>query len=204
VSDGHRGLAVLNKSLPEYEALPGAAGVDLAVTLVRAVGWLSRDDLDARPQGAGPSLATPEAQCPGVHTCELALYPFAGPWWEGGLVEAAEAFALPPYARAASTLRQAQSWLELSPPLSLSSLKRAEARESLIVRVWNPAPQAVSGALRLGVPCREAYAVSLAEVRLRPVTLMGAVLDLTLHPKEVLTLEFVLGEGGNHVPVTLR
>jgi len=29
-------------------------------------------------------------------------------------------------------------------------------------------------------------------------------LDLTLHPKEVLTLEFVLSEGGNHVPVTLR
>lgn len=196
VSDGYRGLAVLNKGLPEYEALPGAAGVDLAVTLVRAVGWLSRDDLDARPQGAGPSLATPEAQCPGVHTCELALYPFAGPWWEGGLVETAEAFTLPPYARAASAPRKTRSWLELSPPLLLSSFKRAEARESLIVRVWNPAPQAASGALRLGVPCREAYAVSLAEVRLRPVTLTGAVLDLTLHPKEVLTLEFVLGEGG--------
>ncbi len=194
VSDGAKGLAVLNKGLPEYEAVPSSTGVDLVVTLVRAVGWLSRADLASRPQGAGPSMETPEAQCPGAHTCELALYPFAGPWWEGGVVEVAEAFTLPPYAQTATAQASTQSWLELSPPLLLSSLKRAEERGSLIVRVWNPAPQAVSGVLRLGLSCVEAYAVSLAEVRIEPLTLTDAALDLTLRSKEVLTLEFVLGE----------
>jgi alpha-mannosidase len=139
-------------------------------------------------------METPEAQCPGAHTCELALYPFAGPWWEGGVVEVAEAFTLPPYAQTATAQASTQWWLELSPPLLLSSLKRAEERGSLIVRVWNPAPQAVSGVLRLGLSCVEAYAVSLAEVRIEPLTLTDAALDLTLRSKEVLTLEFVLGE----------
>ncbi len=203
VSDGCRGLAVLNRGLPEYEAISTPTGVDIAVTLVRAVGWLSRDDLESRPQGAGPSMETPEAQCRGAHTCELALYPFVGPWWEGGVVEAAEAFTLPPYARAASAPGSVQSYLELSAPLLLSCLKRAEERESLIVRVWNPAPRTISGTLRLGVPCREVYAVSLAEIRTDPLPLRGCTLDLTLQPKEVLTLEVVLGEGGAYAPINL-
>ncbi len=50
------------------------------------------------------------------------------------------------------------------------------------------------GVLRLGLSCVEAYAVSLAEVRIEPLTLTDAALDLTLRSKEVLTLEFVLGE----------
>ncbi|HEX2185822.1 MAG TPA: hypothetical protein VHN78_09995, partial [Chloroflexota bacterium] len=71
------GLAVLARGL--YEAAvrrPEDGGVDLAPTLLRGVGWLSRDDLATRPGHAGPPLPTPDAQCLGSHQWELALLPF--------------------------------------------------------------------------------------------------------------------------------
>ncbi|SCG39498.1 glycoside hydrolase family 38 N-terminal domain-containing protein [Micromonospora coxensis] len=56
------GLAVLAPGLPEVQGVAGDRP-SLAVTILRAVGWLSRPDLRARTAGAGPQLRTPEAQC---------------------------------------------------------------------------------------------------------------------------------------------
>jgi alpha-mannosidase/mannosylglycerate hydrolase len=56
------GLAVLAPGLPEVQGIAGQRP-SLAVTVLRAVGWLSRPDLRARTAGAGPQLPTPEAQC---------------------------------------------------------------------------------------------------------------------------------------------
>ncbi|HEY3523495.1 MAG TPA: glycosyl hydrolase-related protein, partial [Candidatus Limnocylindrales bacterium] len=66
-------LVVVGHGLPEYEALPVHRGLDLAVTLLRCVGWLSRDDLATRPGHAGPGVPTPDAQCNGPHTFRYAL-----------------------------------------------------------------------------------------------------------------------------------
>ena len=67
-------LCLMTCGLPEYEAMPrGRGGVDLALTLLRAVGWLSRDDLPTRPQPAGPSIAVPDAQGLGERLGEYAL-----------------------------------------------------------------------------------------------------------------------------------
>ena len=56
------GLTIGAPGLPEAEVR--ADGV-VAVTLVRAVGWLSGLDLHTRPMPAGPGMPTPAAQCPG-------------------------------------------------------------------------------------------------------------------------------------------
>ncbi|MBV9278854.1 MAG: hypothetical protein JOZ41_02120, partial [Chloroflexi bacterium] len=80
VSDGTAGLAVFNRGLPEYEALRSGAGVGVALTLLRCVGWLSRGDLSTRPGSAGPEVATPEAQCLGEYEFHYAVAPHAGTW----------------------------------------------------------------------------------------------------------------------------
>ncbi|GAG69611.1 unnamed protein product, partial [marine sediment metagenome] len=49
--------------MPEYEIIPD--NNTIALTLVRSVGWLSRGDLEYKKGNAGPSFATPEAQCLG-------------------------------------------------------------------------------------------------------------------------------------------
>jgi mannosylglycerate hydrolase len=61
---------VLGRGLPEYEATEDGA---LALTLLRCVGWLSRDDLSTRRGGAGPQLPVPGAQCHGDHVFEYAV-----------------------------------------------------------------------------------------------------------------------------------
>jgi mannosylglycerate hydrolase len=192
VSDGKRGLAVLNRGLPEYEAIPAENGTDLAVTLLRCVGWLSREDLTSRPQGAGPSLPTPEAQCPGQHTFELALLPFSGPWDESGLIQEAASFVAPPLLAAAEDVPE-HSWLELTPPLELSAFKRAENRSS-VIRLYNPAAHTVQGSLRLWDTPLEAYLVNLAEERQSPLPVHSPVIPLELTPKQVTTLEFIWAE----------
>jgi len=91
---GELACALANRGSSEVEAVPEGQGTALAVTLVRAVGWLSRDDLARRPVHAGPPLPTPGAQCPGRHVAELAL--FVGRRGDPELTAAALRFADPP------------------------------------------------------------------------------------------------------------
>jgi len=93
-SDGRRGLALITVGLHEYELMPGPPPV-LALTLLRAVGWLSRGDLRYRTGGAGPSMETPGAQVPGRHRFRYSLYFHKGGWEAAGLWRAAEATLLP-------------------------------------------------------------------------------------------------------------
>lgn len=74
VSDDQTTFSVLNKGLPEYEAKKTEDGtITLAITLLRCVEWLSRDDFKTRRSHAGPELKTPGAQCIGSHTFELSI-----------------------------------------------------------------------------------------------------------------------------------
>jgi alpha-mannosidase len=113
-SDGSgRGVALLTRGLHEYEVTgadlstrhaPGGrlelpiADAALELTLLRAVGFLSRDDIAGRPGHAGPSVETPGAQCIGGHELEFAILPFAGDSHAAGLARAARRFAAPPLA----------------------------------------------------------------------------------------------------------
>ncbi|HXM57585.1 MAG TPA: glycoside hydrolase family 38 C-terminal domain-containing protein, partial [Candidatus Dormibacteraeota bacterium] len=81
VTDGERGLTVAVRGLPEFAAEPDGT---LAVTLLRAVGWLSRDDLLTRVRGAGPQRPTPDAQMLGPVEAEYAIVPHAGGWEAAG------------------------------------------------------------------------------------------------------------------------
>ncbi|MBC7644976.1 MAG: hypothetical protein H7123_07600, partial [Thermoleophilia bacterium] len=106
--DGSRGVAVFTRGLHEYEAVgllhDGAVNVNAAnadehaldVTLVRSIGWLSREDIPDRPGHAGPALATPDAQCLGEHAVEFAIAPFAGSWEGAAVASNARRFAAPP------------------------------------------------------------------------------------------------------------
>jgi len=66
------GATIFSDGLAEYEALDDGA---VAITLVRAVGALSRHDLPERPGHAGWPSETPLAQSIGPYRAELALAP---------------------------------------------------------------------------------------------------------------------------------
>ncbi|GGL17255.1 glycoside hydrolase family 38 N-terminal domain-containing protein [Planomonospora parontospora] len=82
------GLAVLLDQVTEYELTGG----ELALTLLRSVGHLSRDRNAHRERPAGPQLPTPAAQCPGPATMRFAVLPHAGTWDEADLPRLAEEY----------------------------------------------------------------------------------------------------------------
>ncbi|MEU5940847.1 hypothetical protein ABZ807_17020 [Micromonospora sp. NPDC047548] len=83
-------LAVLLTQPTEYELTD--SGRELAVTVLRSIGMLSRNRHALRDEPAGPQLPTPLAQCRGERTVELAVLPFRGEWHAAGVAEAAEAY----------------------------------------------------------------------------------------------------------------
>ncbi len=78
----------LNNGLPEY----GAAGSDVAITLLRAVSYLSRNRLRTRGGGAGPNIATPGANSPGKNHVSYGWAPLQQDHHAGG--NFAEAYSL--------------------------------------------------------------------------------------------------------------
>jgi mannosylglycerate hydrolase len=84
------GAAVLLDHVLEYELLTDPP--ELALTLLRAVGQISRNAHRFREEPAGPEVATPAAQCPGPWSVALAVYPHAGPWHADGVLEQAERY----------------------------------------------------------------------------------------------------------------
>lgn len=84
------GLAVLLEHVTEYEVIGG--GRELALTLLRSVGHLSRDRNPYRDQPAGPQLPTPRAQCRGERSASFAIMPYAGERPGAGVLRAAEAY----------------------------------------------------------------------------------------------------------------
>ena len=143
-------MAVLTRGLPEYEVTEEGT---IFVTLLRGVGWLSRDDLSTRKGHAGPPYETPEAQCLGRHRFELALYTYQGTWEEARVWEAAHAFRSPMIGARVElgkgNLPIETSLLAIEPAgLVLSALKVAKQGDGIIVRVYNPTSRFLSGTIR--------------------------------------------------------
>jgi 2-O-(6-phospho-alpha-D-mannosyl)-D-glycerate hydrolase len=95
--DAGRGVAVLAPGLREMEAQPTACGTRLLLTLLRSVGWLSRDDLSTRRNEAGPCFEVQGARQRGPHTFRVALLPYAGGWSAAQVQRRFAELAAPPF-----------------------------------------------------------------------------------------------------------
>ena len=87
------GVAVLLDHVLEYELLCVPEGPELALTLLRSIGLISRSDHPYRDDPAGPEVAIPDAQCRGDWSIGFGLYPHAGSWSEAGVTAQAERYA---------------------------------------------------------------------------------------------------------------
>jgi len=200
LEDGTHGLAVLSRGLPEIAARRQgeSGGTTLSLTLLRCVGWLSRDDFDTRRRAnAGPTLPTPDAQCKGTHLFRYAVLPFAGDWLIAGVKQVSERYRTPPIVKqgvAAGATPGGRSLLEkTNPAVSITAVKRHEERDTLVVRLVNLAAKAVTETLTFGVPVRAAWRTNLLEDRRRELEIVeGSRLDVPLRGHEIATLEIAL------------
>jgi alpha-mannosidase len=196
--DGRTGATIIASGLMEYEVVGSDGGDAIALTLLRAVGDLSRNDLVTRPSGhAGPPVATPGAQCRGPHHFELAFQPRAQPPAAGELLAASRAHWIQPQI---AVVRRpdgkgpvSRSFLDadVQGAVVLSALKRAEDREAVIVRVFNPNDGDAVVSLK-SPHARRAHAVDCLEERQRELRVAGdgaVVVGLGPHRIETVELE---------------
>ncbi|MBW2236106.1 MAG: hypothetical protein JRG85_12010 [Deltaproteobacteria bacterium] len=168
IDDGRLALTVANRGAAEAEAVPEADGsTSLAVSVLRAVGWLSRDDLVQRPGHAGPGIETPGAQVPGPHRLELSLR--LHPADEALQVVRAHDFARPPQAfpgggSSSAPLADGSRLLEVEPADTvLVSAVEPRAEGGSLVRLWNRSGEPVEARLAWTASPAELLAVDLAD-----------------------------------------
>ncbi len=205
IGDERTGAVLAARGLPEYEARPDGNGTTLALTLLRAVGWLSRPDLACRRGDAGPEKQTPEAQEPGTHFFEYSFIPYAVASaaaggeqpldWHGARAQAIS-FNVP--LRGAATgvhdgpLAQAGSWVENSnADFVITAVKPPETGQGLIVRGFNAGLEGIQVLLRPYRPFARCARVDLNEEAQETLAVdADGRIRLGVRPREIVTLHF--------------
>jgi len=197
VHEGERGVTVSPRGLREYEATKNDDGlVDVALTLLRGVSILGRRSLRLGP--AGPGILTPEAQCIGTQTFQYSFMPHTeedfidGDCFEDAYAHNSGLIAYPSRPLKDDSKEQRFSFLSVPEGLVLSAVKRGtEIPDRMYVRVWNPGTEAVKGDLFYFKDLSTAYRVGLNEERRSELFTDGKTVDLSVAPKEILTIELV-------------
>ncbi|HEY0397828.1 MAG TPA: hypothetical protein VGF00_05545, partial [Acidimicrobiia bacterium] len=158
------GLALIADGTFEYEVCDG--GRELAVTLLRATGWLSRRRLALRPEPAGPALRVVGAQVQGERRWRYGMLLHARHWETADVSGRASAFLDPLEAVAGSATaaatdsrRPAEGQILRVDGAEVSAVGRDG--DGLVIRLFNPGAQLASA--RVGGP-----EIPEIEVGLRP------------------------------------
>lgn len=183
------GVALILDRPSEYELVDG--GRELALTVLRAVGLLSRHVHPYRSETAGPQLETPGAQSMGGMTIELAVLPHSGSWHAAGLLSAAERWrhdlvSTPGQAAEAGDAAAGSAGLEIvGDGVAMSSLRRRGEWLELRLVAEHPEPVAVTvrGALLAARRC------DLLGVPGQVLSVDEGVLRMTMQPWEIATVQ---------------
>lgn len=147
---GPAAITVINDGLPEVELVDDRR---VAVTLIRAVGFLSRSDYPERPMHAGPFEPTPGAQeigTPYTFKYAVAVHPSSAPLHESD--DLAESATLMPSGILHQQATAARGFCEPilhvdSPWVRFSSLRVRDGR--VLATLFNLAPEAIAPAVTL-------------------------------------------------------
>jgi len=188
---GDRGVTIYSDGLAEYESLGNG---DVAITLLRAVGELSRSDLPERPGHAGWPAATPGAQCLGAFEARFAVLPHGARDAAGidHIERTAEDVLLP---LTGLTLRgmvgtpRETAGLELEGPgLAFLACTPSQDGDWTVLRCVNLCDQPVAGAWRCGFPITQARRARLDETPVSAGEVAGARLPFEAAAREIVTL----------------
>jgi mannosylglycerate hydrolase len=191
VSDGKAGLAFLNDSLTEYEVLDNAERT-VALSLLRAVrDWICTE---IRVGSSFPSQKGGQAL--GHHAIRYAIRPHAGDWQQANIPLVAEQFNVS--LRLAQTRAhegklpgtQASLFEVDNPMLRFAALKKAEDRNTFVVRLYNPTGVLQRGRLRFVAALDRAWETNLNEKREHELKVTKSnELLVTANPYKIVTVE---------------
>jgi hypothetical protein len=211
LSTARRTLTVINRGLPEYEVLRDPEGLiritsspvasdypkleddayrecTIAVTLLRCVGRLSG-------RGDGPGTPTPDAQCLGKHRFQFAMQSTHGDWKQGQVWKQAHQFNVPLVAVQCppdAARPAARSFVTVEPAeLVVTAIKRAEDRDTLILRFFNITDEPVTDN-RIAVPGAKQFRLVNLNEGPQEEWRGGDSLTMSVGPNKIVTVEFEL------------
>jgi alpha-mannosidase len=187
---------IANRGLPEIEVRRTEAGSEIALTLLRCVGWLSRDDFITRRGQAGPQLPTPGAQMPGKWTFDYSIIPFTSS--KENTIPYHLAYGFEASFKAVSTslhaglLPSKGSFIEVEPEeFVVSTIKEAEDGKGWIVRGYNITGEAIDVRMRPWRECQRAAVVNLAEEKQADLAISeDGSLTVSVRGQEIVTIRF--------------
>ena len=195
ITDGRMGLTVANRGLSEVEVLKNSTGkAEIAITLLRCVGWLSRDDFSTRKGHAGPFLETPGAQMPGIWNFDYSIISHAGDWQNA--YQQAYAFTAPLKVISTSLhqgiLPALGSFLQAHPAsFVISAIKHTEDGSGLLVRGYNITGEIIQVSIKPWRGYKKVEQVNLAEnfiSALKPV--QDGSVSFQVRGHEIVSLKF--------------
>ncbi|WP_052284864.1 mannosylglycerate hydrolase [Kluyvera genomosp. 1] len=159
LQEGRNGLAVFTEGLREFEVV-GEERKTFALTLLRGVGLLGKEDLLLRPgRPSGIKMSVPDSQMRGALHGRFSIFSYSGTPQSVGLAQQARSWLTPiqcynkiPWDamklnKAEVTTPVSYSLLTMSPVgCQLSTLKKAEDRDEVILRLFNPSDSVCSEA----------------------------------------------------------
>lgn len=172
---------ITTRGLHEYEVQRNDV-TKISITLLRAVGWLSRGDLTTRRDHAGPYIPTPEAQCLGKFKYRYSFHILK----EGSpeeIYENSRKFLLDPVLIPTSKLlRNGFPNFTADKGIFLSALKIAHKRNGIIIRFFNPTNEEKKISFEKNVEL-----VNMAEEPLKI-----EIKDIIMKPGEIVTVKIPL------------
>lgn len=153
VSEEQKGIAILNKGLPQYEILH-AEKPTIALTLLAGTDYMGKQDLVDRPgRRSGLHVETPDSLLLAKHEMNYSIVAHAGNEIEAGAARKASEFTTP-FVTLPVTVKSEDASLEDQSTfitlddngLALSAVKKSENNDRLLVRIYNTTNQTIASA----------------------------------------------------------
>jgi mannosylglycerate hydrolase len=135
ITDEKRGLGIITKGLPAYEAIENDDGIQLDISLLRAAGYIGYP--------AGADYPTPKAQCIGKFEFDYAIVVHEGDYRKGCLIDKSADYRSPLVVEGdiihSGSLPTETSLITISDETAFynSCLVPSDDGDSIIFRFWN-------------------------------------------------------------------
>jgi alpha-mannosidase len=192
LTNGKTGITIANKGLPEYEIKKEESAI--ALTLLRSMGWLNKNNLMTRWRMAGPDIETPDAQCQGKNVFEYSIIIHKDSW-ENAYKEAYN-FVYSLYSisikRNFGTLPGSLSFITLKPDdLIISALKITEKKDGLLLRFYNIKSYDVPGEIIIYKDFKKCFLTDFLENELSELKIVDNRVKISVSRNKIINLKLI-------------
>lgn len=180
VTDGQVALMVANKGLPEYEIL-GDMENTISLTVLRSVSEL----------GDWGIFPTPEAQCLGKNIAEYSLIPHEGDYTHNKAYREAYNFNTPMRAYQGNEKKEFSLLSLESDNVMISSLKKGEDNNNVILRVFNLSNKDEEILLKINKNIKNINEVNLNEEKINDLEVIDNSIKTIVGKKQIKTFELI-------------